>query len=210
MNRWDVKWAERQSIQELIEQPHPLVVEFAGKLNLGRALDVACGVGRHALYLARRGWQVTAVDSSKVAIETLTNRAREFGLQIDARLADLETGEFVIEPGSYDLIVNCCYLQRELFPAIKSGVRVGGAAIAVIAMVDDDPELKEMNPAFLLQPGELRAQFDDWELLHYVEIKPAAGKRAMTEIVARRKSSSDMIQTTHQLFTTELKKENLK
>lgn len=210
MNRWDFKWAERQSIQELNEQPHPLVVEFAGRLNPGRALDVACGVGRHALYLARRGWQVTAVDSSKVAIETLTNRAREFGLQIDARLADLETGEFVIEPGSYDLIVNCCYLQRELFPAIKAGVRVGGAAIAVIAMVDDDPELKEMNPAFLLQSGELRAQFDDWELLHYVEIKPAAGKRAMTEIVARRKSTSDMIQTTHQLFTTGLKKENLK
>lgn len=210
MNRWDFKWAERQSIQELNEQPHPLVVEFAGRLNPGRALDVACGLGRHALYLARRGWQVTAVDSSKVAIETLTNRAREFGLQIDARLADLETGEFVIEPGSYDLIVNCCYLQRELFPAIKAGVRVGGAAIAVIAMVDDDPELKEMNPAFLLQSGELRAQFDDWELLHYVEIKPAAGKRAMTEIVARRKSTSDMIQTTHQLFTTGLKKENLK
>ncbi|MGE0884037.1 MAG: methyltransferase domain-containing protein [Blastocatellales bacterium] len=198
MNRWDVKWAERQSIQEPNEQPHPLVVEFAGKLNPGRALDVACGVGRHALYLAERGWQVTAVDSSIVAIEILANRACELGIQIDARIADLEKSEFVIEPEAYDLIVNCHYLQRDLFPAIKSGVCIGGVVIAVIAMEDDDPQVKPMNPAFLLRPGELRAQFEGWELLHDVEAKTGAGKRAMAEIVARRNSSADVIQTLRQ------------
>ncbi len=201
MNRWDVKWAERQSIQEPNEQPHPLVVEFAGKLNPGRALDVACGVGRHAIYLAERGWQMTAVDSSTVAIEILANRACELGIQIDARIADLEKSEFVIEPEAYDLIVNCHYLQRDLFPAIKSGVCIGGVVIAVIAMEDDDPQVKPMNPAFLLRPGELRAQFEGWELLHDVEAKTGAGKRAMAEIVARRNSSADVIQTLHQINT---------
>lgn len=195
MNRWDVKWAERQSIQELNEQPHPLVVGIAAKLNPGRALDVACGVGRHSIYLAERDWQVTAVDYSKVAIEILANRARELGIQLDARLADLETGEFMIEPEAYDLIVNCHYLQRDLFPAIKAGVRVGGVVIAVIAMEDDDPQVKPMSPAFLLQPGELRAQFAGWELVHDVEVKTADGQRAMAEIVARRNSSADVIQT---------------
>lgn len=202
MNRWDAKWTERQSRQEFNEQPHPLVVEFAAKLEHGRALnrvlDVACGVGRHAIYLAERGWQVTAVDSSKVAIEILTDRANELGIQIDARIADLETGEFVIEPAAYDLIVNCHYLQRDLFPAIKSGVRNGGVVIAVIAMEDDDPQIKAMNPAFLLQPGELRAQFAGWELLHDVEAKAVAGKRMMAEIVAMRNSSADMVQIIHQ------------
>lgn len=202
MNRWDSKWLERHSKQEFDGQPHPLVVEFAAKFKPGgvpkRVLDVACGVGRHALYLAERGWQVTAVDSSKVAIEILSQSAAEKHLQVDAGIADLTTGEFVIEPEAYDLIVNCCYLQRDLFPAIKAGVKVGGCVLAVIAMADDDPQVKPMNPAFLLQPGELRAQFDGWELLHDFEDKHAAGNRAMAEIVARRNSFGDVVKTFQQ------------
>jgi SAM-dependent methyltransferase len=182
MNHWD----ERYSKGKPNEQTHPLVVEFAAKLKPGRALDVACGVGRHALFLAERGWQVTAVDSSQVAIELLSQAAIEKRLSIDAHLADLETREFLIEPSSYDLIVNCCYLQRDLFPAIKAGIKVGGCVLAVIAMVDDDPEVTPMNPAFLLQPGELRALFDGWELLHDSESKTGASKRRMAELVAQK------------------------
>ena len=193
------KWDERyQQGEHLNDQPHPLVVEFAAMLNPGRVLDVACGVGRHTLYLAERGWQVTAVDSSGVAVEILREHARKLDLQIDARVADFERGEFIIEPDSYDLILNCLYLQRDLFPAIKTGVKAGGMVLAVIAMVDDDPSVKPMNPAFLLRPGELRAQFDGWELLHDSESKPAAGKRAMAEIVARRKTSADVVNTLRQ------------
>ncbi len=192
MSLWDDKWAKRHSEGEASNQPHELVARFVLQLKPGRApkrvLDLACGVGRHALYLAELGWQITAVDSSKVAIEILSQSAAAKGLQVDARVADLERGEFIIEPDSYDLIVNCCYLQRDLFPAIKAGVSIGGCVLAVIAIVDDDPEVKPMNPAFLLQPGELRAQFDGWELLHDFEGKQAAGRRAMAEIVARRNS----------------------
>ena len=168
--------------------PHPLVVGFASKLEPGRALDLACGVGRHAIWLAERGWQVAAVDSSFVAIEILRRSAREKGLAIDSRVADLERHEFIIEPKAHDLILDCCYLQRDLFPAIKAGARVGGIVIAVIAMVDDAPQIKPMNPAFLLQPGELRAEFEGWELSRDFEGKPAGDerRRAMAEIIARR------------------------
>ena len=57
-----------------------------------------------------------------------------------------------------------------------------------IAMVDDDPNIKPMNPAYLLQPGELRANFEGWELLHDFEGKPVGDpkRRATAEIVARR------------------------
>ncbi|MBS1786991.1 MAG: methyltransferase domain-containing protein [Acidobacteria bacterium] len=184
MTKWDERY---QQGEHLNDKPHPLVVELAAKLKPGRVLDVACGVGRHALYLAERGWQVTAVDSSKVAIELLRERANKLGLQVDARVADLETGEFIIAPNQYDLIVNCCYLQRDLFAAIKAGTKIGGVVLVVIPMVDNDPAVKPMNPAFLLLPEELRAQFADWELLHDVEGKPVVGRRAMAEIVARRK-----------------------
>ncbi|HEX9004051.1 MAG TPA: methyltransferase domain-containing protein [Blastocatellia bacterium] len=189
MNSWDAKWAKRQREGELAnDRPHPLVTQFAAQLKPGRALDVACGTGRNALYLAELGWQVTAVDSSKVAIEILTERARELGVQVDARVADLEKGEFIIEPDSYDLIVNCCYLQRDLFPAIKAGVRIGGVVIAVIAMMDDNLNLKPMNPTFLLQPGELRSEFESWKLLHDFEGKPEekSDQRMMAEIIADR------------------------
>ncbi|MEO6724903.1 MAG: methyltransferase domain-containing protein, partial [Blastocatellia bacterium] len=168
MNQWDDRYKHGDHTNH---DPHPLVVRFASQLEPGRALDIACGTGRHALYLAERGWQVTAVDSSKVAIEILLERARQLGVAVDARIADLELGEFVIELNSYDLIVNCCYLQRDLFPAIKAGVRVGGLVIAVIAMVDDDPNVKPMNPEFLLRPGELREECDDWDLWYEFEGK---------------------------------------
>lgn len=193
MSFWDDKWAKRLSEGEANNQPHELVVRFASQLKVGRGLDLACGVGRHALYLAERGWQVTAVDSSKVAIEILLQSAADQGLQVDAHIADLTTGEFVIEPENYDLVVNCCYLQRDLFQAIKAGVKIGGCVLAVIATVDDDLAVKPMNPNFLLQPGELRAQFDGWELLHDFEGKRAAGRRAMAEIVARRNSPDDAV-----------------
>ena len=185
MPGWDKRY---RSGEHTNDAPHPLVVEYAGKLAPGRALDLACGAGRHALYLAERGWQVTAVDSSQVAIEILRKRARGRGLSLDARIADLERDEFVIEPDAYDLIVVTCYLQRDLFPAIRAAVRPGGLALAVIAMVDDDPDVKPMNPAFLLRPRELRAQFDGWSLLHDFEGKGGQGKRAIAEVVARKSS----------------------
>jgi tellurite methyltransferase len=167
------------------DEPHPLVIRAASLSAPGRALDVACGAGRHALLLAERGWQVTAVDSSAVALELLQLRAKERNVAVATIEADLERDEFAIEPQVYDLIVVTCYLQRPLFPALRAGVKPGGIIVAVIAMVDDDLLVKPMNPAFLLAPGELRAQFSDWDLLHDAESK-RAGKRAMAEIIARR------------------------
>lgn len=185
MTDWDERY---RSGAHTNDEPQPAVVEYASKLPPGRALDMACGVGRHAIWLAERGWQVTAIDYSRVAIESLRQRAGEKGLAIDSRIADLERHDFVIEPATYDLILNCCYLQRDLFPAIKAGARVGGIVIAVIAMVDDDPQIKPMNPAFLLRPGELRAEFEGWELMRDFEGKLAGDehRRAMAEIIARR------------------------
>jgi tellurite methyltransferase len=181
-------WDARYRRGEYSDEPLPIVVRAASTFAPGRALDVACGAGRHAIYLTERGWQVTAVDASRAAIEVVEAKARERGLRVDAHVADLARGEFVVEPDAYDLICVCCYLQRDLFPAIRAGVRVGGAVAAAIALVDETPGVRPMNPAFLLRPGELRAEFAGWELIHDFEGKRAGGerKRAMAEIIARR------------------------
>jgi len=187
---FDSDWNERYKRGEHInDEPHHLLVEFASGIPPGRALDLASGPGRNALWLAAHGWHVTAVDSSTVAIEILGRRSTEKGVTVDARLADLERHEFIIQSQSFDLIVVCNYLQRDLFPMIREGTRIGGVVIAVIAMVDDGPNVKPMNPAFVLKPGELRREFEGWELIYDFEGKPSGGhSRATAEIVARRKN----------------------
>ncbi len=182
MNNPDAdKWDERYSSGEATLQPtHPLVLRAADLLPAGRALDVACGLGRHALALAARDWHVTAVDVSSVALSRLSDNAL-----IETIHADLTANELAFSPASYDLIVMTNYLQRDLFAALRPAVRVNGLFVAVIAMVDDDPQLKPMNPTFLLQSGELAGYFADWELIHNREYKMPA-HRAMAEIIARR------------------------
>ncbi len=143
--------------------PEPLVVEAAEWLPPGRALDLACGTGRHALYLAKLGWRVTAVDASRVALDLLRRNAR--GLPVAARHADLERGEFTIAPETYDLICDFLYLQRSLFPAIREGLRPGGVFLGAL----------RLDGTFRIEPGELRREFAAWKILYYSESGQIAG-----------------------------------
>jgi SAM-dependent methyltransferase len=178
-------WNERYK-QGFHEEPDPFVVDVIAGIVAGRALDVACGAGRHAIWLAERGWKVTAVDNSSAAIEILQQHAREKAVAISSDIADLERHEFLIRPESYDLILICKYLQWDLFPSIKAGVPLGGIVVAAIAMVDDSPGTKPMNPAYLVRPGDLRAQFEGWELIRDCEGRPPGHQRQRAEIAARR------------------------
>ena len=163
-------WDERyRSGENGTKEPSPLLIKASKDLIPGRALDIACGVGRHAIYLAEHGWRVIAVDSSRVGIEVMQERAREAHLTIDARVADFEQHEFMIQPAAYDLICNFYYLQRDLFPSIRDGIKQGGTFVAAIHLNDGNPVAKPHNPAFLLQPGELKTLFSDWEITYYHE-----------------------------------------
>lgn len=169
-------------------EPGRLLVQFVESSPPGRVLDLACGAGRHTIFLAERGWNVTAVDSSPVAIELTKKRARERGLEVETVIADLERHEFVIEPDVYDLISVFYYLQRDLFPSLRAGVKANGTVVAAIHLVDEDPASRLANPAFSMQPGELRAEFAGWEIAHYHEGQPndRDHKRRSAEIVARK------------------------
>ncbi|HEV2912083.1 MAG TPA: methyltransferase domain-containing protein [Pyrinomonadaceae bacterium] len=182
-------WDERYSHGEhIIAEPMPILVGLARQLEPGRALDLACGPGRHALFLAERGWQVTAVDASRVGIELLKKNALERGVEVEARVANLERGEFEIEPEAYDLIGVFYYLQRDLFPQIRAGVRQGGIVIAAIHLIDENPDAHHANEDYLLRPGELRAEFRGWQLMHDYEGPSTEGghNRRTAELVARK------------------------
>src|SRR5687768_17413870 len=92
--------------------PEPVLVDHVRDLAAGAALDVACGLGRHSVWLAERGWQVVAVDYSSVALVAL--RVRVSG-NVQIVQADLEAGAFEIAEGLYHLICDSCFLHRPLF-----------------------------------------------------------------------------------------------
>ncbi len=178
------QWNERyRAGEQIFATPTPLVEKFAASLPPGDALDVACGPGRHALYLAARGWRVTAVDGSRVAIDLLREQARRRKLAIDSRVADLERGEFAIPEAAYDLICVCYYLQRDLIPAIQRGLRPGGTTIVIVHLADSDQP--EGTPT-RATPGELRRLFDAWTILHYYEGQPneTGHRHSVAELVA--------------------------
>jgi SAM-dependent methyltransferase len=163
----------------LIMDPAPLLVEVADMLPPGHALDLACGPGRNALYLAQLGWKVTAVDSSPAAIRLLAERAG--GLAIHAHLSDLERHQFAIAPAAYDLVCDFFYLQRDLFPAIREGIRPGGMFAGAIHLLD------ESRPsAFAMRPGELRGEFHGWKILFYSESLEPGHQRPAARVIARR------------------------
>ncbi len=160
-------------------KPSPEVVSVAAELPVGsRALDLGCGEGRNALYLAGLGWQVTAVDGSASAIRIVRERARTAGLHVETQVADLEAGTFPIAPNSYDLIADFLYLQRDLFPAIREGVKPGGVFSGEVLVGAESP--------FRMQPGQLRSEFDGWKILYYSEAGGADSNHRTARIIARR------------------------
>lgn len=155
---WNQRYAEGEAADQ---PPEPLLVHAIANRTPGRALDLACGRGRNALYLGAQQWDVTAVDASHVALELLSQRMTE-GAKIRPVLADLEANEFGIEPASWALIVDCNYLHRPLFPSIRAGIKAGGIFVGVFPM-------EGINPVFQMHPGELAKLFHGWKVLQYLE-----------------------------------------
>jgi SAM-dependent methyltransferase len=122
----------------------------------GRALDVACGRGRHALFLAARGWTVRALDRDALSIDALRSDAARHGLTVQADVVDLEAGEVDLGREAYDLIVVVHYLHRPLFPALLRALAPGGYLLYETFTVDQARRGRPSNPDFLLRHGELR------------------------------------------------------
>jgi SAM-dependent methyltransferase len=155
--------------------PVPLLGAIANTLPPGRALDLACGRGRNALWLAQQGWTVTAVDAE---IASLKDQP------ITAIAADLEAGEYQIEEAAWDLIVISYYLQRDLFEPAKAGLKPGGIILAIVLTSEPGEDPKPHQ----LRPGELAHYFADCEILHHYEGPPHDDSRhkRITEIAARK------------------------
>jgi 2-polyprenyl-3-methyl-5-hydroxy-6-metoxy-1,4-benzoquinol methylase len=186
---WDEQYRQQaDSAPSSQSIPTPLLVEAARHFPPGRALDLGCGAGRNAIWLAEHGWSVTAIDGSATAVETLRNRASSSGVNIDAQVADLEAPGFRITPASYDLIAMSYYFERKLIEPCKRGLAPNGVMVVIALLMEQGKELS----TFRLQPGELRGYFADWDLLHYRE-GTDAWQHSIAELVARRPATESAL-----------------
>lgn len=155
---WNRKYAE----QELVWSAGPnrfLVAEVAG-LEPGRALDLACGEGRNAIWLAEQGWRVTGVDFSDVAVEKGRRIAERRGVEVDWQVEDVLAYE--PEPGAFDLVI-LFYLQLvadELRPVLARAARAVAPGGTFLLVAHDTRNLTEgfggpKDPAVLYTPEDV-------------------------------------------------------
>jgi len=121
----------------------------------GDALDLACGSGRNAIWLAEEGFQTLAVDRNATALDALNQEAAQRGLPVRTQVVDLENGEPFLEANTFDLIVVVHYLHRPLFPNLVQALRPQGALVYETFTRAQAARGKPTNPAFLLESGEL-------------------------------------------------------
>jgi SAM-dependent methyltransferase len=140
-----------------MNDPHNLpvasewVVKHAQRIQKNaRVLDLACGSGRHALYLASRGLQVRALDR-----DTATLRAQTLPTNIHIIEVDVENTPWPFAEKEFDAIVVTNYLHRPLFQKIIAALKPGGVLIYETFAIGNEKFGKPSNPDFLLQPGEL-------------------------------------------------------
>jgi SAM-dependent methyltransferase len=139
------------------DQPTHLLLDTAANLPPGTAIDLACGTGRNALFLAELGWRVTAIDGSETAIRTLRERAAARGLSVTTLVADLTNPDFALPDNAFDLIVVAYYLQRDLLQKIGPALRERGLALVIVHIPGpgEQPSYKRASR------GELRSFFAD-------------------------------------------------
>jgi len=167
--KWDRKYLESPKLREM-RPPVRWIESLPPRRRGGPALDLACGTGRHAIALARRGWEVEAVDLSPVALQILTEfaEAAEVREQIHTELIDLD--HFTPPPDRYELILMINYLDRELIRRSLPALKNGGIYIVETYMQHPENEKKESNPDYLLRLEELKDIFNNgFEVLHYEE-----------------------------------------
>ena len=180
-----VGWDRRYAGSELVwtGEPNRFLAAEAEGLAVGRALDLACGEGRNAVWLAQRGWQVTGVDFSQVGLDKAARLAQQRGVWVQWLRADLV--DYVPPPAAFDFVA-ILYLHMA-GAAMGDVLRRGAAALApggTLLVVGHDPtNIQEgyggpQDPAILMAPDEIAEAVPELDVERAERVRrpvPAAG-----------------------------------
>ena len=182
-SRWDAVYRKNKGYV-FGREPATFLVENLGILPVGRALDIAMGEGRNAVYLAKKGFDVTGVDISEVAVRKARKLASENKVKMRTVITDLTA--YKILPESYSVILVFYYLQRSLVSEIVRGLKPGGVVVFENYTVDQLKHDKTQNHAYLLERGELQKLFKEAGLKIEKYRETDDGKTAVASLVARK------------------------
>ncbi len=160
-----IKWNLKHVEQPYPDVPSPVLEAHINLAKKGRALDIACGTGRHSKFMRDCGFKVDALDFSDEALKTLEGER-----DIETIEADLDF--YVPKKEHYELINHVHFLQRRLFPYIKESLKSGGILVFETFIESEDTPLKSFsNRDHLLRRNELLHAFISMEVLYYTEKK---------------------------------------
>ena len=175
--KWNARY--RGTPCACLAEPNALLVEWLPRVELElepgsrTAVDVACGQGRHVLYLARRGWTVDAMDISEVALEQIAAAATAEGLSVTCHQRDFEPpaplAASPFEPDRYDLAVMMRYTNLPLLPYIAAALRPGGYLVTEVYLKSDRADAGPRNPDYRVTSGALREAAAGLETIAYLE-----------------------------------------
>ena len=165
---WDRRYAESELLWSAA--PNRFLVAEVGELEPGRALDLACGEGRNAIWLATLGWEVTGVDYSPVAIDKARARAARDGVDVEFLCADLL--DYRPAPSSYDLVLLLYFhLPRAELHTVVSHAQAALAEGGTFVVIGHDrTNLTEgvggpQDPDILYTPDEIAAELTELEIV---------------------------------------------
>jgi SAM-dependent methyltransferase len=184
--RWDERFTEKGLALGM--KANPFLRKHIDLLPPGRALDIATGEGRNAVFLAQHGFQVDAVDISEVGLEKARKLARKAGLRIRTIPADLDI--YPIPEEHYDLIANFYFLDRSLISKIRGGLKKGGRVIFETYLIEqrDLGTKGPRNPKYFLKHNELLRMFKGFRILLYREgiFTEDRRKKAVASLIAEK------------------------
>jgi len=158
--KWDAIYADRQD--HSIE-PDPLLTRWSHLLQGGRALDLACGAGANALYLARKGYWVDAVDISLRALRALKTTARKMNLAVGCIAADLDY--WPIPSAAYDVVAVFFFFAPDRMPDLVDSLKSGGLIFYATYNVRHKSEKPGFNEAYLVPAHGLKPYFQSLDVL---------------------------------------------
>ena len=183
--RWDARYQTERDTW-LQRGPRALLEQYSERLpRTGLALDAAAGVSVSGLLLSRRGLHVISLDISEFALRLACQHARTEGLPLEAVVYDLSRPWFPEQ--FFDIILNFRFLERATFSAYRGALKLGGwLFFETYLNLSGEPSPRE----YYLEPGELLAAFQDFEIIHWEERRLPESQhhpaRGLASLVARR------------------------